>query len=235
MKFSFQPRFNYADKRKDLILPRKSSTKLAEFIGVLTGDGYIGAYPEKYDYRVEIVGHKTLDYKYLTNHVSSLIKSLFNINPNIILRNDQKVICLRVCSKTLVKFIESTGFPTGKKRQIGIPKWIYENKNYMLAFIKGLFDTDGSLALKKGRAKKREYEPCIKLTSSSKQLRDLTYNFLIKQGFSLSKYTEFKELGITYSLQIFKQDNISKWVNLIGFNNEKHLSKYRKISGNAGI
>ena len=235
MNFSFQPNLNYADKRKGLVLPNKPSIKLAEFIGILTGDGYIGVYTEKYDYRVEIVGHKTLDNKYLTNYVSFLIKSLFNINSNIILRNDQNTMCLRICSKTLVKFIESIGFPTGKKGQIGIPNWILRNKDYMLAFMKGLFDTDGSLALKKGRAKKRKYEPCIKITSSSKQLRNLSYDFLIKQGFNLSKYKEFKDTGITYSLQIFKQANIPKWMNLIGSSNEKHLAKYRKISGDGGI
>jgi len=51
MKFDLSNiELSYNDIRKNLTLPIKPSKELAEFIGILIGDGYIGYY-EKYNNR----------------------------------------------------------------------------------------------------------------------------------------------------------------------------------------
>ena len=49
------------DIKRGLDLPNKPSEELAEFIGILAGDGYINFDPKKYSYIIDIAGNKILD------------------------------------------------------------------------------------------------------------------------------------------------------------------------------
>ena len=42
------------DKKRNVILPKIHTKELAEFIGILTGDGYMNYYPSQHKYLLEI-------------------------------------------------------------------------------------------------------------------------------------------------------------------------------------
>ena len=70
---------SYADKRLRLL--SNPSNKLAEFLGIITGDGYMNYYKKHYNSILEIAGDSRHDKKYLLEYVNDLIEELFNIKP----------------------------------------------------------------------------------------------------------------------------------------------------------
>ena len=74
MKFNLSKvKLSDNDIKRGLVLPKQPSEELAEFIGILTGDGYINYYPYQYKYLLEIAGDSRLDKDYLTIYVENLV------------------------------------------------------------------------------------------------------------------------------------------------------------------
>ena len=234
------------DIKRGLVLSRKPSRELAEFIGILSGDGYINFDNRKYSYIIEVAGNKILDKDYLENYATNLIKKLFNVNPSIYLKKNQNTRYVRILSKGIFNYLLKIGFKKGKKEQISIPKWIKNNDEFMIYFIKGLADTDFSLVLVKKPSIKFEYYPIVSLKMKSKILVKEVGNFLKKEGFKINiiedeiqKDKRGYNDSVTSSLRISGRSNLEKWIKQIGFRNKKHLDKYNKyirsISGTEGI
>ena len=55
------------------------SPDVAEFLGVLIGDGFIGSYPGR---MIQITGNKINDKEYYQNYLIPLIKRIFNAKIN---------------------------------------------------------------------------------------------------------------------------------------------------------
>ena len=218
------------DLARNTKIPELNS-KLAEFLGILTGDGYMNIY-RKSDYVIEIAGDKNNDFNYLNGYVTGLIKELFNISPRRIIRNNQNSMYLRIRSKKVFLFLEKIGFVKGIKGNIGVPGWILENEDYISNFLRGLTDTDGSLSLKK---RKKSLYPVISIASKSKILLKTVSLYLIKKEISYSFFEEStisgrysKPLKI-YRIQISGRKNLSKWLELIGVKNDRHIKKLKVL------
>lgn len=134
---------------KEIRIP-KQDEKLAEFIGIVLGDGYIQSYrrgTKVSNHRVAIAGNSEKDAVYLKEYVTSLIKGLFGINPSFY--QSKRVNCLYVIASSLnlTDFLAAMGLKPGKKivNQTTIPMWVWKRKKYIRACLRGLYDTDGSL------------------------------------------------------------------------------------------
>ena len=175
---------------------------------------------------VEIAGDKKLDKNYLEMHVANLVKKLFNIQSTIYNRKKQNTMYLRILSKGIVNFLLEAGFKKGKKEQIDIPYWIILKEDYMLAFLKGIADTDCSIHFRGGKY------PIISFASKSEPLAKTIFGFLKKKGFILSNY--YKEERVdkrgyndttVYSIKLNGEKNFDLWLDLINFRNKRHLNK----------
>ncbi|MBL7206849.1 MAG: hypothetical protein ISS36_04585 [Candidatus Aenigmarchaeota archaeon] len=212
------------------------SSELAEFLGILVGDGHIREFNDyktkRTNRRVEIVGHSKHDMEYLNNHIKRLFMKLFNLNVKVMKRSKQNTIRMTIGSTGLFNFLKFLGMNIGPKNNITIPK-ILLNTQYIIPFIRGLFDTDGAVALKK-RHKKFFFYPTITIRQKSEKIiRQL--EFLLKcLGFSVYVYyNEIRDDGTGnlhsgHKLDINGKRNLDKWMNIIGFNNPKHLVKVKK-------
>ncbi len=220
------------DVERGLILPKEHSKELAEFLGILTGDGYMGHY-RKYDYIVEISGNQLLDCEYIENYLSNLVKNLFNIKGCIIKRTDQNTMFMRIRSKGLFFYLKEIGFKGGYKNRIGIPVWITKNRKFLIFFIRGLFDTDGTLSLKNRNMK---IYPVVSISSKSDLLMKKVQKFIKVEGISshlakdILKDKRYKKTPIVFRLQINGYKNCKSWIDLIGSNNPRILSKYKKAN-----
>ncbi len=125
----------------------KLTSELAEFIGIMFGDGYMNHYSNGH-YFIEIAGHSEKDLEYHKKHITPVIKKLFSLKPSLVIRKDQNTLYTRISSKKVFFILLDLGFPKGKKEKLTIPAWIRENKIFFLSFIKGLYDTDGSVILR---------------------------------------------------------------------------------------
>lgn len=221
---------NYADKRREVKIPDKDTTQLAEFFGILTGDGYIGKYGS--NYVIEIAGNKFKDKEYLENHVSNLIYLLFNLKPNIYFRKDQNTMYAKIQSKLVLQYLISKGFKMGFKGRIDIPSWVKNNNELMISFAKGLFDTDGCLSLKR---KEGKLYPTLSIASKSDLLITGVRSFLmdkeISSYFATYKYDNkmYKKPFIIYQVQVNGYKNVNSWFSLIGSENKRNISKFNDM------
>lgn len=225
---------SYADKKRGLILPEEPSEELAEFMGVVVGDAYMGLY-DKYFSIMEIAGDSKLDEEYLLNYVSPMVYSLFHLAPKVVIRKDQQTMYLRIMSKGFLQYLALVGFKYGKKEQIEIPKWVVQNENYLFAFTQGLADTDFSLSLIDRKQKKYKYYPRVSLKLKSKPVVKSLEKWLRIKGFPLT--TSYDVLtkdkrgykpSIAHYLHINGRKNLKRWMDFISFRNKRHLDKYEK-------
>lgn len=205
------------------------SADLAEFFGILTGDGYIAYYEKKHDYIIEIAGDSRHDCAYLKEYVSLLAQKVTNVRPTIIFRKNQNSMYLRIRSKKVYLDLVTNGFKTGRKEGIGIPLWIKEENEYMKRFVRGFADTDGCLSLKR----EGKY-PVIKLATKSKLLANAINEWLKSNLFSTCTVLEKQKDNRTnktytrHCIYLNGAKNLENWMNNIGFSNKKHLNKYEE-------
>jgi hypothetical protein len=120
----------------------KESGDVAEYIGVVLGDGNIEKFPRTE--RITITGDaKKMDFIFRYAKMTELI---FNKKPTITraLRSNAVRISL------YQKFISARlGIPTGNRKYIEyeLPAWIWESDEYLIRFLRGLFEAEASLSI----------------------------------------------------------------------------------------
>jgi hypothetical protein len=196
------------------------SKELAEFVGILLGDGCIS------QYQISI----SLNYKNEKDYgkfVKSLIKKLFDVPVSTYWDKKYSRLVLTVSRNELVRFcIEKLGLNQGNKvkQQIDIPNWIKQNKSYLTACVQGLMDTEGSVFSHKYRVNGKIYSyKKISFKNSSYPLIKSVYNFLKGIGLNHPRITKnFREVRIE------NKDDVEKYFQLIGFHNPKNLKRYKE-------
>lgn len=137
----------------------KESEKLAEFIGIMLGDGNI------WKNQIRIAFDKR-NIKYI-DYVDKLFKGIVGLRPKRRILEKTNQAYLYFYSRDFVNKLIEFGLKRGSKigNQIGIPNWIKENKIYAKACVRGLIDTDGCIY-----RCKREKQTYIKFTNFNKKL-----------------------------------------------------------------
>ncbi len=197
---------------KEIIFP-KESEDLAEFIGIVLGDGGISS-------RQVIITLNKKDDKEFSQYVYGLIKSLFGVKAAIIERESVNSI---VISRTkLVDFLKWMGLCIGSKvrQQVDVPEWIKNNLEFRKACARGLLDTDGCFYLDKHRYKGRIYINCaLNFTKRSKPLLNFFRDTLNQLGLHPTQNSR-------YSLSLRREDEIIKYFHVIKSSNAKHFRKF---------
>ncbi|MBR9692142.1 hypothetical protein GOV06_05145 [Candidatus Woesearchaeota archaeon] len=229
MKFDLSKiRLSKNDINKGLTLPKKSSKELAEFIGILAGDGHISF--NTCQSKILITCNFLTEYDYLT-YVKGLILKLFNINVKVRKRNNINAAIICFYSSALVSFMNQIGYYKHKINII-IPSWIKTNDTYMATFTRGLFDTDGCVFVS-DKAGSPKY-PCVELTTINLKLAEDIKKFLERKKFRTSKVRSYyyrHSNNASYKVSIYGWLNLSRWLKEIGFSNQYKLNKalrYRK-------
>lgn len=126
--------------RKIVLLP-KYSVLLAEFFGLMMGDGGINN-----PWQINVTLNSIKDEKY-SYFVIDLFKNLFGIRPAMFKRKNTNALVISLASTTIVNFLVENGLIRGNKLKNGlkIPLWILRKKSYRIACVRGLMDTDGGL------------------------------------------------------------------------------------------
>ena len=181
---------------------------LAEFIGAIAGDGHLS----NANHEISIAMDKRLDKEY-AEHILKLYNLLFGIKPRKYLSKGNGMKCFAY-SKKLCSFLsDKYGLPIGKKKnRLNIPAGIKNDNNLLRAYIRGVFDTDGSF--------NRHHKKNAMISISS---RDPTFILEIKEALN--------KLGFTASLshkniQIYRKEEIDRFFKEIKPSNYKHLFKY---------
>ena len=119
-----------------ILLIKRPSERLAEFIGIMLGDGNL--FKRENSYIVRIAGHKHSDKEYLINYVKPLIEKLFNINVGVYFFKNTNSMHLVINNKNFVRTLEHWGIVAGDKLEnnVCIPNWIFKYNRYLKACIR---------------------------------------------------------------------------------------------------
>jgi len=127
--------------------------QLAEFITIMLGDGNL--YERLYRIQISFNGEEEKRY---IEYVKKLMKTIFDLAPKEYWEKDkkganglEKNMYLYINNKSAFFELISNGLVAGNKvkHQVSVPKWILENKNFIIKGLRGLLDTDGSISVLK--------------------------------------------------------------------------------------
>jgi len=199
---------HYLNKRTDVMIPGACSEDLAEFFGVMLGDGHIS------HFQVLVhLGTKEAEY---AEHVRALISKLFHAPARIaVRRTGYRDVYLG--STLAAAWLFQNGLASNKvKAQVGMPRWIFSDWRYLRGFVRGFFDTDGSVY-------KLRFGIQIAFTNySSPLLKDL------QKVLSILKYTPSRISGPR--IYITKRDEVSRFFREINPKNPKHRKRFKEFS-----
>ena len=191
--------------------------KLAEFIGIMLGDGYFG------DTRLKITLNSVDDFEYM-GYVSRLINSLFGEKAIIKFRKNEKTVDLFIFKRKVLNYLTEKGLLKSPKRNTAtIPK---EFLKFDLAVLRGYFDTDGSVVITNNNG---TIYPRLEMKVCPSPMQGQFVQILRKHKFRFGVY----EIGRgEVRIQMNGKKELKKWSNLVGFSNKKHLRKAQRFLKN---
>ena len=201
------------NKTEEIKQIKKITQELAELIGSLAGDGHLS----HHNYEIVISGHKKLDKEYLTTHIKNIFIKLFNVNVKIKIQNYSNGMRIVVNSKKLMEYLTNEfKLPIGpKKGKLHIPSKIKNNSNLLKKYIRGLFDTDGSIYLK------RKNSIVTSIISRDPSFLNEVKIALTKLGYTPSVSGK--------NLYIYSQKEVKKFFKDIKPQNNRHTKNYDKF------
>lgn len=194
--------------------PRRSE-RLAEFLGILAGDGHVGKY------QISVVTNAETDHAHAA-HVRELMIALFSVPVSMTKHRVDNALIVLLSSKNVVGILNAFGMPSGNKvkQQIAPPEWISKNKAYTRAYLRGLIDTDGCVYEDRHIVKGKCYSStCIAFTNASMPLLDFVESTLRQEGFTPTRSGR--------DIRLRRRKEVHAYTKLIGFNNPKHRNKIR--------
>jgi len=209
-------KLNTAFRRRQEITKPKQNGELAEFFGILLGDGGIS------QYQTTITLSNLVDKDY-SNWLVNFIDKLFHVQANVRV-GDKNNIQITISRVDLVDFLVKNGLSKGNKvkHQIDIPGWITSNRQLAISCVRGLIDTDGCIYMDKHKYKSKIYHNiCLDFTNASQNLLNSTNKILTNLGLEPKKYEK--------SIKIRKEKNVAKYFKIVGSHNQKHINKFEKF------
>lgn len=199
---SEKPRYNNA---RVIDLPSLSGD-LAEFCGVMLGDGHISPA------QILITVNINTDSLYVP-YLQDLLERMFHFRPRVTSVKYGSTVDLYITSAHLVRELRKIGLYSSNKvrDQVSIPDWILRSPAYKRRFLRGFFDTDGSIyRLKHFNAVQMSF------SNLSVPLLEGTRQLLLDLGYHPSRFSG-------HSVYLTRQEDIRTYIREIGFGNLKHL------------
>lgn len=239
--YSMKRNVSRNDSHRGIRLPEKISEDLAYLCGIFAGDGSINYRRKKNEYSIKVVGNPKDEKKFYHQVIGPKFENVFGVFPKMKYHDSKTTYGFSIYSKTIYNYLVNIiGLPSGVKYgSLKIPKVFLTDKNLTIAFVTGVFDTDGCVCFKKGSRKQHTY-PNISMASKSESFIAEITEFLRTIGLHFTHYYEYKQpdvrfqkgYSITYRLEIHGHKNLDLWMEKIGFYSPKHLGKIRKHKQN---
>jgi len=199
---------------------------LGEACGIFAGDG--GLYRAGRSHVLEIRGARK-DLDYYEHHAKPLLEEVLQAKLKTGRRSHQggHMVCLRACGGRGMKlFHVFLQFPVGRKaNSLQMPKLIFNNHEYWKAYVRGVFDTRGSLYLRRtAKRKGKEYRnPVLEISSPSlahlmqlrEILRDMGFGFWLEKS--------------NYKIRLAGRKNVERFFKEINPHNNAKRKKFAEI------
>jgi intein/homing endonuclease len=193
--------------------------KIAEFIGIMLGDGSIGIYNFKQGNRTKQLHQLkvTLDSrnKQYINYVSNLMEKVMGITPKIHFKRMENAVDIRIFKKDKVLYaVNALGLKKSPKwNNMEIPE-NYAKGKLALLVLRGLFDTDGSVTIFRNNG---ILYPRIEIRMSPCPAQKQIIDILKENNFSY-KIQKLERGKI--KIRISGVRELKQWFNMVGSSNE---------------
>ncbi len=219
-----------------MIIKRNEDT--AELVGLSFGDGGLTSRKGTSRMRFQLRGDFNEDREHYDCYIIPLfnkevMQPIFGRNVGIVHNKNAGFYGISSEGIKIEKPLNWLGIPNGIKNELSIPKWIKESREYSFRFLRGFFDTDGSISCQRNYSIKNNQKHTqirISLGCTSKELmleiNDLLRNF----GFKTLIRQTLKQDGIRKpdtKVVLSGGIQVNRWFELIGSKNPKHISKYQ--------
>jgi intein/homing endonuclease len=208
---------------------------LAEIAGIHIGDGCISVTKRYSEYYLG--GDRIEEKEYHDRWVGPLFnrKIMMPLYGREVTYKDHPKVGIygfHIFDKKIVEFFGTLGIKSGPKINIRIPDWVAKDQELSKRFIRGLFDTDGTLYFSKNYSVKNPIHnrPKIKLDSVSLGLIQDIYNLLLGLGFSprlRKEYQGKRNKNPFYGVILDTVKDIDLFFKVIGFKSSKHYTKWQ--------
>ena len=198
------------------ILQPSFSPELAEFLGMMLGDGCLcSAFQSALYFNTETDGP-------YADFMGRLVQQLFGVVPRRCMKPGTREGTLLFSSRRLVDYLIQIGFGRGDKvrNQAGVPFWIVENRDYRRHCLRGLMDTDGSVYRYHHRVYGRTYaHVALGFTNRSHPLLRFVEETLALNG--------YHPVTTGFRVYLYRWTELERYFSDIGTHNSKHLERYR--------
>ena len=208
---------------KKIYHPNPSSS-LAEFVGMMLGDGCLSGV-----FQAVLYFNTETDLAY-ARHMEALGLQLFGIRPTRVMDHSVHGGALIYSSKRLVDCLTGLGLTRGDKvvSQAQVPSWILERMEYRTACLRGLMDTDGSLYIYRHTVSRRQYSHAAWcFTNRSQPLLQF-----VKQTLQL---TRFNPTTASFKVYLYRADEVERYFCEIGSHNPKYLERFETLGRGSGV
>ena len=172
---------------------------LAELIGMTLGDGSIHKYARTEGLRIVLPTNKPD----LIKRYTILVEKVFSKKPSVIKRKGVNCVDIRLYQQNIS---QRAGIPNGARAELNIkvPIWILKNKDFVIRYLRGLYEAEGSLCF---------HEP----TYTHKFLFANKNPSMLENVFRLMKSLGLHPHKGKYQIQISKKEEVKKAVELLRF------------------
>jgi intein/homing endonuclease len=206
---------------RKVILPEKIDLGLAELIGIHFGDGNLYHSASNYNYQITYAGNLKEEVDYML-HIENLFTFYFGVKMTHQKYKKMNSYLLRVRSKEIFLFMNKfLEIPIGPKNSLSIPSFITKEKSLSLAFIRGLFDTDGCIIVQ--RDKTYRYV-LVKISTKCEEFAKEISNLLLDLKFS----NYICKSKTKYDIVIRSKVCVENFFNEVKPNNLKKVNAYKK-------
>ena len=191
------------------------SSELAEFIGVMLGDGCISS-----PFQAAIYFNARTDLEY-ADFLEKNIEQLFGVLSRRVIKEGTGEGCLIISSKRLVSSLLRFGMSRGDKVtvQAAVPIWILRRVDYRRACLRGLMDTDGSIYKYAHVVSGRQYiHTALCFTNRSLPLLHFVRDILVEEG--------YHPVSAQFQVYLHQQSEVQRYMGEIGTHNPKFLRRY---------
>lgn len=197
----------YCNQRTDVHIP-EHSPDLAEFIGIMLGDGCLTHYQT-------MVTLGTKEFAYV-KYVQSLMQKLFLVPATIMTSKHSGYHVVYIGSTKITSWLQDMGLVFNKvAAQVDVPTWITTNDEYMTRFIRGFFDTDGSIY-------KLRFGVQISLTNHSLPLLHASQTMLKSLGYKPSAVSASR-------VYVTRRNEVQRFFREVAPKNLKHQVRFEEF------
>lgn len=193
--------------RQDINIPSKYTPDIAEFFGIMLGDGKLSHFQA-----VVTLGSKEMAY---AKAVVDIMARIFGARPKIAIRKTGYKD-VYIGSVAITRWLKGEGLVYNKVlAQVDVPRWIKESIKFSQSFLRGFFDTDGSVyALRWGCQ--------IEFTNESKPLLQSVREMLIYLGYTPSRISGPK-------VYITRKEEVGRFFAEVRPRNDKHVVRFARF------